>query len=190
MNPHLDFRMVAEPHGGPHATEAVGRVLTGFRGLERQVNSGEGVVDKVLLREQVHRGPVLREQALVLQLGARLTYQTRASARCWFHDVQWTRWSERTTRTSWWRYEQCTKVGTTKLRLVVSFSLGVSSSQGTTQEPPSKGKPVFGHGQQVVQQSWGGSESFDALQGQGVHHEAVTWSGSDIRDSTWTLGAS
>ena len=35
--------MVAEPHGGPHATEAVGRVLTGFRGLERQVNSGEGV---------------------------------------------------------------------------------------------------------------------------------------------------
>lgn len=31
----------------------------------------------MLLREQVHRGPVLREQALVLQLGVRLTYQTR-----------------------------------------------------------------------------------------------------------------
>ena len=31
----------------------------------------------MLLREQVHRGPVLREQALVLQLGVRLTYQNR-----------------------------------------------------------------------------------------------------------------
>ena len=31
----------------------------------------------MLLREQVHRGPVLREQALVLQLGVRVTYQTR-----------------------------------------------------------------------------------------------------------------